>query len=520
MISHIDKIILLARKHYVALIISSLIGLVVVGPQILFIYNLGGDYRGIYITTADAELHYLSRMREAVEGGGFGNPFIYEYKDNVPSTTYTISELILAFPAKVFGFSVPSLSLFYKFLLPMIIALLVYGLTYRLIGNRLWSWFSMVMIVLGSALINLPDLIHFLQWEKIYTQFTLYSRPVNPEFSSILFFTYLHVLLTALRKKTWHWFISLGILFGFSFYVYFYSYTFLLALNVVIFCIQIIKKENEIAFKIFSVGVVGLTIGLFSIINSIELYTHPFFKEMAGLSEIVSSNKPIISIAGVITLVVFIFFAFKNKDDQGLTFLGGLLVTSFVVVNQQVITGMLMQEGHYHWYFNTPIFILVLIVAGYYFIGQKYKNVGIALVIFISFIAIADAVLIQTSSYEHGVDKALSNQKYMTVLSWLNDQTPKGSVVLANQAISAFIPVYTSNNVVWEDHASFYLLPKSRRNFNQEIIMSSSNLQDALLLYRVDYLVWDIKNEPTWQLNNYPFLKQVYSNDEFKIYEK
>lgn len=516
----IENIELVSHKHFVAVLFSVFVGLVVVCPQVLFIYNLGADYQGIQMAGADAELHYLARMQESVDGGGLGNPFIYEYKNNVPSTTYTISETVLAWPATVFGFSVPSLSLFYKFLLPVIIALLVYSLTYRLAGSRSWSVASMFAIVLGSTLVNFPDIVHLLRWEKVYTQFTLYSRPVNPEFSSILFFTYLHVFLTALRRKTWNWYILLGLLFGLSFYVYLYSYTFFFVLNLVLLSIYIVKKEKKVSLYIFSAGVLGMVVGSLSIINSFKLYVHPYFQDMASLSDIVSSHHPIISIAGVVVVIIFLVFALKHKDYPNLTFLGALLATSFIVINQQIITGILIQEGHYHWYFNTPIFILISVIAGCYFVGRKYRVVGVLLAVIVSVIAFSSAVLIQTSSYEYWSPKTADAQKYAAVLSWLKKETPKESVVLANQSLSELIPVYTSDNVVWEKHAAFYLLPKERREFTTDNIMAATDLGKALSQYRVDYLVWDSIKEPNLELDSKSFLKKLYDNGEFKIYDR
>lgn len=517
---YIKKTALLFRKHEVAILFSVLIGFIVVGPQILFIHELGNNYKGIYMTGADAELHYLARMQEVVDSGGLGNPFIYEYKNNVPSTAYTISETILAWPARIFSLSISDLSLFYKFLLPAIIALLAYGLTYRLIGSRLWSVVSMITIVLGSTLLNLPDILHLVRWEEVYTQFVIYSRPINPEFSSILFFIYLHTLLTVLKRRTSDWFILLGLLLGLSFYTYLYSYTFFLALNFVLFCIYLVKKDMRQAFGFFYATVIGLAIGSLSIINTLKLYGHPYFQDMATLSDIIYSHHSIVSIAGIVVAIVFFIFALKHKNYPNIVFLGALLTTSFIVINQQIITGILIQEGHYHWYFNTPIFILILITASYFFTKERYRVVGVIIAVLVGVVSLTSSVLIQTSSYGYWVAKTQSNQKYAEVLAWIKTNTSKESVVLANKLLSELIPVYTSANVVWEDHASYYLLPQERRDFTPDNIMAATDLKKALSKYRVDYLVWDIKSEHGWKLDEHTFLKLVYNNGEFRIYEK
>ena len=177
-----------------------------------------------------------------------------------------------------------------------------------------------------------------------------------------------------------------------------------------------------------------------------------------------------------------------------------------------------MQEGHYHWYFNTPIFILVLFVAGDYLVGRKYWVMGGVVAVSLGVISLASAVLIQTSSYEYLAEKTQINQKYMDVLDWIKKKTPNESVILANQSLSELIPVYTFANVVWEDHSSYYLLPQERRDFTPDKIMATPDFNKVLSKYRVDYLVWDSAKEPSWELEKYSFLSKLYDDGDFKIY--
>ncbi len=519
MIVYINKIIFLLRKHYAAIFLSLLIGLVMVAPELLFIQQAGNDYRGIHMFKTDAELHYLARMQEVVDGNGLGNPFIYEYKNNVPSAAYTISETILAWPAKFFGIPIPTINLFYKFFLPVIIALLVYSLSFRLIGNRIWSVAAMFGVLLGNALLNAPDLVHFLRWEKVYDSFALYSRPINPEFSSIIFFAYLHIFFSALKKKTWRWFLALGVLLGVSFYVYFYSYSFFLALNAVFFFLYAARKEYNISLKIATATILGAAIGAWSIVNTIAIYHHQYYLPMAKLSDIVLSHRPVVSAVGVMAALILVLFALRYRTYPNLIFLYGLVATAFVVVNQQVVTGILIQEGHYHWYFNVPIFIIIFIITGYYFLGNR-RILSIVLAALVCFVSLASATLIQASAYERWVGEVKNDQRYAKVLAWLKKETPKESVVFADNSLSQFIPVYTSNNVVWENHAAYYLLSPERRAFTPEALLSAPNFRQELSQYQVDYFVWDTKKEPEWRLDKYSFLKQLYDDGEFKIYAR
>ena len=44
-------------------------------------------------------------------------------------------------------------------------------------------------------------------------------------------------------------------------------------------------------------------------------------------------------------------------------------------------------------------------------------------------------------------------------------------------------------------------------------------LEDVLAKYEVEYIVWDKKNDPSWQLGKYSFLKEVAVFDDIAIYQ-
>ena len=47
---------------------------------------------------------------------------------------------------------------------------------------------------------------------------------------------------------------------------------------------------------------------------------------------------------------------------------------------------------------------------------------------------------------------------------------------------------------------------------------TSSWLKQKMTQYQVDYVVWDRKSDPSWQLQKYPFLKEVAVFGDLAIY--
>jgi hypothetical protein len=507
------------KEHIFAFLVSIFVGLVIVGPNLILMEKLGGEYRGIYFQS-EAESHYLAWMKEFSEGRGLSNPYLYEFKDNVPSTTFTFGEWFLALPAMFLPIPIPSLNLFYKFFLPFLSALLAYFLLFRLTKDKAWSLAGMLAILLGNVLLSFPDIRHIFHLEMIYGDMAIYARPMNPEFSSIVFFTYLHVFLSALEERRKRWFVFLALLFGLSFYVYFFSCTFLLALNASALGIFIFMKDWDAVKKISGVIGAGFVLALPVFFHYHTLSQHPYYELWKEKSEIVVSHAPIISTVGAAVALLFAFFIFQKKSiGKREYFLGGLLLATFAAVNQQVLTGLLVQPGHYHWYYNTPIYFFLLFVIAKEFSSAWNKKI-VAIFLFCAAAAASFAgIFIQYSSYTNQLPKIVSEQRYGTVFDWLNQNTEKDSVVLANEALSEFIPVYTDNNVVWAVYAQTRLVSPERQAFTTDFLVASKDFSRDVKLYRVDYVVWDKTNDPAWGMDTKPSLLPVFEKDGFVIYK-
>jgi len=473
----------------------------------------------------DAEPYYLARIHEVYHGDISVSPFTYEDKYTVPPGSFSLAGPVLAVPGIILNISVVPLALIYKFLLPAIVALLVYMLFFRMTGRRAWSIAAMCAVMLGYNFMNAPDIPHLLRLDASYPSFwgfTEYSRPIYPQFSSIFLYAYLNLLFVALKEHKWKWYACLGLVFGASFYVYFYSVTFLAALIAVFIVGLFLAKRRREAGMLAASMAGGVAIGSYFIYNMFIVARSPYYADFAANMGLVASHMPIVSVAGCITLIVFLTYLFLKKRllnserTQTDWFLLGLLVTAFVVINQQVITGHLMQEGHYHWYFNIPIFIIILT----YVLAHALKNRRVLTMIAISAIVLVSFganFFVSYSSYIHWHDSVAADQRYMPLMSWLNASSTPQSVVFANEDISSLVPVYTFDNVVNEYMAINYLLPKDRIDYTPDAILKAGFTQN-IHKYRVDYIVWDTVKEPEWKMDQYKILREVYETGGLKVY--
>lgn len=508
------------NKHIIAIFLAIFSGLVMVGPQFFFMKSLGDEYRGIYMMKSDAETHYLSRMQEYYDGNGIGNAYYLEDKNSFPNIFYGISESLLASPGKLLNISVPNLNLFYKFSLPIISFLLVYYLCFRLTGKITWSLVGASIIIMGNILTSIPDILNLLKFNTIYSQFSIFSRPVNPQFSSILFFTYLISLFNAFCYEKKNWYIFSTVLFGLSFYIYFYSWTFILCLNVCLAFVVLFNKELKKEFRyILFVTLGGLLLGLRTVIEILTVKMHPFSVDLQGIYDI-SSRAPILSMAGLFVSFAYCWYFLNEKDHKKEDyFLLGMLVASFVAVNQQIVSGVSIQTGHYHWYFNVPIFITILVYVFskklYIYIKEDYVNIIGVIVIVVS---IYSSVFVQYSSYSNNKSEVYLKQGYEIVFKWFRENTLKNSVVLADEDMSELLPVFTSNNVIENLYGGLYLIDPNRRSFTREVALSDLK-KNKPLKYKIDYIVWNKSNNPDWKVDKFKGVKQVINLGNYSIYK-
>ena len=175
------------REHGAAFFCSVFVGIIMIAPQIIFIINADSGYNGLPILKTDAEVQYVSRMKEFLDNRGNGSPYSYEDRNTI-STFNTISEAILASPALIFPINVVQLNLFYKFFFPALIFLLAYHFLLKVLKDKRWAIVGALAILLGQNLTSISDIFNLIKLNPVYYNFLSYSRPIHPEFSSVFFF--------------------------------------------------------------------------------------------------------------------------------------------------------------------------------------------------------------------------------------------------------------------------------------------------------------------------------------------
>lgn len=291
------KIIIFLNKHCLAVLVAIFFGFLVILPTLTVIFNLGGDFKGIYPSFSSTdEYYYQAKVKEISEGNGLGNIYIKENK-NHPYMNSMLAEYVLAKISTFFNLSVPRLFTINDFVLPILLFLLVYTLFFVSGKNKILALiFSTIFCLFFIGTIG---------------------RPINPQFSFLFFITGAILLWKIYKEKEFKkqmiYNFLLGINFAALLYMYPYFWTALLSVYFIILINNLTKKRfyDALAFAIIAIP---LSVPYF--INTYKASQSHFYAETIARMGLFYSYFPAsyYNVAPVILTIFFVFFLDTRQD--------------------------------------------------------------------------------------------------------------------------------------------------------------------------------------------------------------
>jgi hypothetical protein len=358
------------NKKFILILVSFalLIGLIHSLPMIYVRVRLGSEYKGVFPLQSADEEHYDVSIKTAMDGHYYHkNNYLFEGRDNrTGGIPPLVSEKILGFMGKILGLSLSSWVFVMRFLFPTLTFLLWFAL-FRSLGIPryqaiFWSFFNLLSpyLLYGWWDIFSRPVFRVLRdhgWKSLwYEQYAIatlpWARMVNPQFSGLFFLPALIFFIRILRgSKPWLWF-SLFVLFAYmNFRLYFFFWSCLGALLLGGFILSILYRKPRIFVPLGLVLLLGLIFGFPRILALI----------VAPGSGIVSRHL-IFSPGCLVSIILILFGIWFRKswklcsEDNILFFL--MPVSVLVCMNQNVITGRIVQPWHYE-LFITPLLLTI-----------------------------------------------------------------------------------------------------------------------------------------------------------------
>ena len=480
------KLTELLKEHKIAFILAVLTSVLCALPQAYFRI----DHTELYQDNVeDIEMlvssNWSPRVREVMDGHpNWGSIYFKDGKEG-PYLFQPLGSIVVAYTGELFGFGINNTILLSRIIFPFLTFILMYAFVFLLSRNKLAALASTSAILLVDFLVSPSGIKAILTGEVVNrihsVNFLEISHPVNSSMIFVFFFGFLVTFFLFYQKWKWQWGVVSTLLLGLNFYNYFYSWTFLFSFGGVLCFVLALQKKWKEVFRVVYVFVGALVVAIPYIWNLYSATQHTTYVELSLRHGVLVSHAPLFIGATTLCALVVFLFGFPRADKQKYVFGLSLLLATMVVLNQQIITGKVLQVGHYHWYIHKPLAVIFVVMTLFslldrWSVPRHYKRLLAVSMILISF---AIGTKIQALSYmDDGVGKGgdgigmtLERQKYAPIMDWLNAHAEKESVVFANELTSNIVVIYTPLNV-FHHHADHLTLPAT-----------DERLQDLIFTY-------------------------------------
>lgn len=445
----------LFRVHKVAIILAVLVSLIAAFPQAYFRIDHANDgiYQGIELLPNGP---WQGRVREVLDGHGFGSIYYKDGKSD-PYLFQPLGSMTTAYIGQAFGLSINNTFLLATLVLSFITFLLLYGFVFVFSRDKLAALAIATVLLPAQPVLNLSSLARLLLG-VVPADFWEMSQAANPAMIYIGFFAFLLLFWQYYQKRTWPWGVASAVVLGLNFYNYFYTATFLYAFGGILGAIFLLQKKWPEARAVFYVFLGGLLVAVPYVLNLYQATLHPNYHAVAARFAIMHNYAPLF-IGVSVTIALIIFLVWFPREKKGHYAFGlALLLAPILTMNQQLITGKVLQVGHYHWYYHRPVAIIFAIITVFYLLDRYGWHRGkraLAVAMILASLVIVSWVQIQAYYHDPHVNDTIATerQKYGPVVEWLNVNAQKEGVVFANNEISDITVIYTPLNVFYHRSA-------------------------------------------------------------------
>jgi|SRR3990167_248852 len=441
--------------HWIAIVLSIFVGAICIAPQIIVLNDT--SYRGIQMFGADAEYDYVAKINQAKYEDYSAGPFPADSGKNYYLAPM-MAERIMALFGSIFGISAISVNVLAKFIIPACLFLLLYVFILEMFASRSVALTAPLFIILGSNLLDFKEIINFFSLKTDISTFLPYTRPISPQFSSLFMFVCLLATYRFVKKETDVRFsVLLGLISGLSLYIYIYTWSFVLVF-MAIYGLHFLMNRDWRKLKLMVLAIlvnVATTIPFF--INLLKARVDADYIDTAVRIGLETTHAPIIGLLIIAGFCALLFLWPKDYLGDIKRYLLYVFTSIAIVLNQQIITGIKLQPGHFHWYIMKPFLIIVLVFLLFYYINKITRGSGVKIMtIFVAAVIVLSAVIVQANSFSSNYDVFIKDQEFAPIISYLNSNYKEKKTIWAEQRLSTLILAYTKHHAPDNIHSPYY----------------------------------------------------------------
>ena len=434
------------KKNWLLLFISLLVGFIFFLHHLIPIIkaNQNLDYVFTPFNGADENL-YAAQVREVFEGKLLsGDAYIYETKSNLPFTQF-LTPLVLGLLARLIN-SLDLIYLFGDLIMPIILFLLLYKLSYKLTshywGSILASLATLFLYQLSTKFppITLDLMNSFWQRLTLKEPFLFAFHRLIRQFSFLTFLLFLNSFYNSLTNTNKNNFIISGVLLGLLSYIYPVYWTSGMAIIIVSLCLLSLMHSKTKSKKLLITFFIALIISLGFLLQQFNL----------GIEKQITMGRiegrfiePITTLRyGLAALSIW----FLVKKQPIKIFLSSIFLAAIGLMNLQLILGYSIDPGHWPDTTFEPLLIYVFFIVISSSLKRYFPDRWLTGLIVVPILVFASLNQYQiTAKWQ---DQYLLKTNETGLYNWLNQNSTPESVVLSlDKRLNRYLPVLTHNNI-------------------------------------------------------------------------
>lgn len=426
-------------------------------PNIILFNRLGPDYNPLVISgkspiARDEAFAYAPFVNYILKGKLFlKDAYVAEYANYpTPYLGETAPSIIFAALAQLTG-SIEKSFIAADFIFPPIIFLLLYKLISLFINHKLFATSVAFFTVIARdfiAVIPYPhETLQYLTFAEGQNYVLFFSRAFHPQITFIFFVSAILLLIKLLKNPTNKLIIlALGLVFGILFYSYIFHWTYFLLAFSFIFLYNLIRKNFPAVKSFIVVGSLAFLVGLFYFHNIWQFSQLPIADDFISKTSLHNLPLPLTLVRYLTIAFLFAIIVRLKSHESSVLFL--VLITGVVISPlSKIIIGQDLETFHYLRRALMPLSTTAFFVTIYY-LTKSRKSLIFVIPLITLFAALLLGLRTQIVAAEKIQAVHQRNRSQEAVMSWLLNNTPKGSTVGSlDTTFNSLIPVYTKNYV-------------------------------------------------------------------------
>ena len=451
----------LISEHRYGIAIAFLIGFIFLLPHLLMplLQQEGVNYTPLVVRDVGGravdEKLYLGYVHEVIEGHIIPRSTAWEWQDKaILSHPGPVPAIILGAMGLALG-GIKQTYIISFFIFPFLGSLLIYCIAFRLTANKRISCAAAPLLYFPMTYIKL-----FLTTDTT-SPMGYFSRFYPVLFNFIIFALALLFLLLLLQKKEWKYAFLSGIFGGLLFFTYFYYWSYYVIVVCIFSAVAVLFLRKKVDLRKI---LVFFTIVIFFWTIYFLLFAHHNVSEKSDMllrytgAKLTHAPNYVYSMLLLIIIISYVYFIYhhyfrsQQKEElpwENFLFLLTLLISSFFIVNIQVVTGFTLLQRQWIHAVIWPVLILTGIYTLSFWLPKiKRKRVAwekiipLIVTLFLLFFGLVWHISFAATMFPY---YSLPDYQEKT-FTWLNKNTQPDEVVLSlSSDMILLIPVHTSN---------------------------------------------------------------------------